>query len=94
MTIMSPFAYRVMKFGIPLAAVRIGVLWFLAFREAAHQQSLAELPLILLLYPEGLVLPKHFAWTAGREWAFSVALLVGSLLLAALVVRAAQFLRW
>ena len=90
---MTPFVYRVMRLGSPLAAVRIGVLWFLIYREATHQQSLVQLPLILLLYPEGLLLPKNFAWTAERGVAFSGALLLGSLLLVAFGVRVARNLR-
>jgi hypothetical protein len=62
-------------------------MWFLIYREAAHQQSLLQLPLILLLYPEGLLLPRNFTWTVEKGIAFSGALLLGSLLLAAFVVR-------
>jgi hypothetical protein len=76
-----------MRLGSLLAATRIGVLWFLIYREATHQQSLAELPLILLLYPEGLLLPRNFTWTVERGVVFSGALLLGSLLLVAFVVR-------
>jgi hypothetical protein len=76
-----------MRLGSLLAAARIGVLWFLFYREATRHQSLSELPLILLLYPEGLLLPRNFTWTVGKGVAFSGALLLGSLLLVAFVVR-------
>lgn len=76
-----------MRLGFLLAATRIGVLWFLIYREATYQQSLPQLPLILLLYPEGLLLPRNFAWTVERGVAFSGALLLGSLLFVAFVVR-------
>jgi hypothetical protein len=76
-----------------VAAVRIGVLWFLIYREATHQQSLVQIPLTSLLCPEGLLLPRNFAWTVGRGVVFSGALLLASLLLVALVVRAARVLR-
>jgi hypothetical protein len=76
-----------MRLGSLLAATRIGVLWFLIYREATHQPSLSELPLILLLYPEGLLLPRNFTWTVEKGIAFSGALLLGSLLLVAFVVR-------
>lgn len=84
---MTPFVHRVIRPGSLLAATRIGVLWFLIYREAAHQQSLLQLPLILLLYPEGLLLPRNFTWTVEKGIAFSGALLLGSLLLVAFVVR-------
>jgi hypothetical protein len=84
---MTPFIHRVIRLGSLLAATRIGVLWFLIYREATHQQSLVQLPLILLLYPEGLLLPRNFTWTVEKGIAFSGALLLGSLLLVAFVVR-------
>jgi hypothetical protein len=90
---MRSFAYRVTKLASLLAAVRIGVLWFLIYREATHQQRLVELPLVLLLYPEGLLLPRNFAWTVGTGVAFSGALMMGSFLLVAFVIRAAPLLR-
>lgn len=48
---------RVWLLGSGVALVRVGVLWFLIYREWTHQQSLETLPLVLLLYPEGLLLP-------------------------------------
>ena len=91
--IMTPCLSRAMRLGFCLAAARIAILWVLIFREAAHRQSVAELPLIVLLYPEGLVLPRTFEWTVGRGFALSGVLLLGSLLIAGFVGHAVRFLR-
>lgn len=73
-----------------VAAARVGVLWLLIHRKWAHQQSLATLPLVLLLFPEGLLLPGSVEWTARLAVLFSTVLIAGSfvwVLTAALVVR-------
>jgi len=56
------------------------VLWFLTYREWTHQQSLETLPLVLLLFPEALVLPASVTWTAKLALMFSAALIAGSFL--------------
>jgi hypothetical protein len=55
-----------LKSTVIAAAGRIGLLWILL---ALHWQGLLGLwamPFILLLLPEGLLLPPDFAWTVGR----------------------------
>ena len=55
-----------LKSTVIAAAARIGLLWLLL---ALHWQGLLGLwamPFILLLLPEGLLLPPNFAWTVGR----------------------------
>jgi len=55
-----------------------------------YQQSLATLPVVLLLFPEGLLLPAPVIWTARLAFVFSVALIAGSflwVLILALAVR-------
>jgi hypothetical protein len=69
---------RVLLWGGVIAVVRVGVLWFLIYREWTHQQSLATLPLILLLLPEGLLVPTPVVWTAKLAYVFSVALIASS----------------
>jgi hypothetical protein len=54
---------RVWLLGSGLACVRLGALWLLVSRERIHQQSLSALPLILLLFPEGFLLPSPVIWT-------------------------------
>lgn len=76
--------------GGAVAAVRVGVLWLLIHHEWTHQQSLAILPLVLLLFPEGFLLPAPVEWTTKLGLLFSTALIAGSfvwVLTAALVVR-------
>jgi len=55
-----------LKSTVIAAAARIGLLWLLL---ALHWQGLLGLwamPFILLLLPEGLLLPSNFTWTVGR----------------------------
>jgi hypothetical protein len=76
--------------GGAIAAVRLGVLWLLIHREWAHQQRLATLPFVLLLFPEGLLLPGSVDWTARLAVLSSTVLIAGSfvwVLTAVLVVR-------
>lgn len=47
------------------------------------------LPLILLLFPEGLLLPGSVVWTAPLAIAFSAALIAGSFLWVAVLTLAA-----
>ena len=72
---------RILTVGLSLAAVRIAALWFLIYREWSHHQSISLLPLVILLYPEGLLLPAKFNWTPWGAIGFSVVLLLGSLVL-------------
>jgi len=77
------YLMRILTIGLGLSAARIAVLWFLIHREWGHQQSITFLPLIVLLYPEGLLLPPSFSWSLGRAIGFSAVLLFGSFLLTA-----------
>ena len=55
-----------LKSTVIAAAARIGLLWLLL---ALHWQGLLGLwamPFILLLLPEGLLLPPNFVWSVGR----------------------------
>lgn len=72
--------------GSAVALVRVSVLWFLIYREWTHQQSLNTLPLVLLLLPEGLLLPASVIWTARLALVFSAALIGGSFLWVALAM--------
>lgn len=71
---------RVWLWGSAVALVRVGVLWLLVYREWTHQQSLNTLPLVLLLFPEGLLLPASVIWTPKLAFGFSCALIAGSFL--------------
>jgi hypothetical protein len=61
-----------------IAVIRVGALWFLVSREWTHQPSVSALPLVLLLYPEGLLLPAGITWTATMAGAFTAVLIAGS----------------
>ena len=64
---------RIWLWGSAVALVRVCALWSLVYREWTHQQSLATLPLVLLLFPEGLLLPASVTWTAKLALVFSAA---------------------
>ncbi len=76
---------RVWLLGSGLACVRVGALWLLVSREWIHQQSLSTLPLILLLFPEGFLLPSPVIWTLRTALFFSAVLVVGSFTAVALL---------
>lgn len=82
---------RVWLWGSGIAFARVGVLWYLIYREWTHQQSLATLPLILLLLPEALLLPQPMIWTAKLGLVFSAVLSAGSFLFVGFL---ALMLRW
>jgi hypothetical protein len=79
--------------GSGLACVRVGALWLLVSREWMHQQSLATLPLILLLFPEGFLLHSPMIWTLKTALFFSAVLVVGSFAAAGLVGLCAGWLK-
>lgn len=68
----------VWKVGSGLALIRLSSLWFLLYAEWTHQQSLGSLLLVLLLLPEGWVIPKDFSWTWMPAVIFSGLLVLGS----------------
>src|ERR671939_2130527 len=56
---LSPLSRTIfLSVGIVLAVIRVGSLWFVQHQEWTNTQSLSNLWLILLLFPEGL-LAKH-----------------------------------
>ena len=80
----------VLLVGAIVAALRVGICWFLTYRAFLHRESLSEVPLIGLLMPEYLLAPGDPAAPAGM-WALTGALVIGSFagvsVLAALVWR-------
>jgi hypothetical protein len=64
-----------------LAIFRVGIFWYLLWREWAGTQSLDTLPLILLLYPEGAVVPSGTRATIASDIAITAGLVLGSMLL-------------
>ncbi len=78
--------------GGSVASVRVGVLWLLIYHVWTNQESLATLPLVLLLFPEALLLPGSVMWTTGLAVLFSVVLIAGSFLWVLMVSWAAR--RW
>jgi len=85
MLIRTPLFKRVIYVGLLVAAARIGVLWYLFVRHAMGRESLEEILLILLLYPEGLFFPRDWQATLIRTIGVSGVLLVGSLIITAIV---------
>jgi hypothetical protein len=53
----SVWAYAAKVGGI-IAFVRIAIFWYATYRELAGTQSISELPLLLLLFPEGAAIPR------------------------------------
>ena len=86
MLIRTPFCRRVIRLGLFVAAARIGVFWYLFIRRAMGQESLDEVLLILLLYPEGLLFPRNRPLTLSVGIGVSGALFIGSLLMTAIIL--------
>lgn len=74
------FARQVVIIGTVLSCVRIAIFAFLIFCEWTGRQSIALLPFIMALYPEGLLIKNDVTWTAWGAFGFSVLLIVGSFL--------------
>jgi hypothetical protein len=70
----------VIRFGLAIAAARISALLVLVWLERTGRQTISALPLVLLLYPEGLLLPYH----AGTGFVARVIVLSGLLVLGSL----------
>ena len=71
-----------------LATFRLGVLWFLLLLHWRGALGLWATPLILVLLPEGMLLPRNQVWTPAPALLASVLVTIGSGLwaVAALVV--------
>ena len=72
---------RLVRFGAIVAAVRIGVFWYLFARQTMGNESIDELPLVFLLMPEGLCLPRNWSWTLSSLIGASLVLLISSALI-------------
>ncbi len=89
------FWISAMKVGGLVALLRVSILWYLTYREWTGTQSLSLLPLLLLLYPEGLLVAPTSSPTAADVWLLRGLLAVGSLVMtvvAALLTAAGSLL--
>ncbi len=75
------------------AAVRIGVLWVLLALHWHGLLGLWAMPFILLLLPEGLLLPPDFAWTVSRGILVTGLLAAGAALWTGLAIAVVRALR-
>jgi hypothetical protein len=75
------------EIGVVVALFRVSILWYLTYLNWSGQESLSELPLVLLLFPEALAMSHKWTLTASNVWLLSTLLTVGSVT-AALVVAA------
>jgi len=85
---------RTVKLASAIIAVpRLGAFWLLLALEAASRQSIEEILLVLLLYPEGLLVANDHVWTVGSALMFSGLLLIGSLIFSAVISAVVLLLR-
>jgi len=83
---MKPIPDRVIRFGLAIAAARVSALLVVVWLEQTGRQTISALPLVFLLYPEGLLLPyRAGAGIVSRVIVLSVLLLIGSLAAVVLV---------
>lgn len=61
-----------------MATVRIASLWILLYCNWTHSETLASLPLIVLLYPDAYFVPNDFVWTWSSATLFTCVLVLSS----------------
>jgi hypothetical protein len=76
-----------------LGAARVGVLWFLLLLHWRGALGLWAIPLILVLLPEGMLLPRNQIWTFGAALIATVLVAVGSGLWAVAALAILRLLR-
>ena len=76
------------------ATVRVGVFWGLLALHWRGTLGLWATPFLLLLLPEGFLLPRHFIWTLPRALLVSGLLVVGTALCTAMAMGLGWILRW
>jgi hypothetical protein len=62
-----------------IAAFRLGVLWVLLLLHWRGALGLWGVPLILVLLPEGFLLPRNQVWTFGTALIASLLVMIGSM---------------
>ncbi len=76
-----------------IAAVRLGVLWLLLLLHWREALGLWAVPLIMVLLPEGFLLPRNQIWTAGATLIASVLVTLGSTVWAIVVLATLSLFR-
>ncbi len=61
-----------------IAAFRLGVLWVVLLFHWREALGLWTIPLIMVLLPEGFLLPRNQVWTSRTALIASVLVLIGS----------------
>ena len=75
-------ARRVVIIGTTLSCVRIAIFGLLLYSERTGRQSIALVPFVLALYPEGALIRNDVTWTVWGAIGFCGLLIVGSFLMA------------
>ena len=73
--------------------VRLGIFWYLLVLHWRGTMGLWVTPLVLLLLPEGFLLPRHFVWTLPTALLWTGVLAAGTALWTALAVGVVRALR-
>jgi len=77
---------RLVRIGPIVVAIRVGILWYLFARQAVGNESISEVPLVLMLMPEGLLISRNWSWTPARLMAATIVLTISSILITAIVL--------
>jgi hypothetical protein len=72
--------------GVVVAGLRLTAFGILLGLRATSQERLSALPLVLLLYPEGLLVPQTIDWTVWTVVGFGALLAAGSVLWVAIAL--------
>ena len=73
--------------------VRLGIFWYLLALHWRGTMGLWVTPLILLLLPEGFLLPRHFVWTLPSAILWTGLLAAGTAVWTAMAVGVVRALR-
>lgn len=68
-----------------IAGIRVAAFAVLFVLHETGRLTISALPLVLLLYPEGLILPQGHAWTVWSAVLFAIVLMLGSMVAAVLI---------
>ena len=76
-----------------LVIVRVSIFWLLFYLQRTGKESLSLLPLVLALFPEGLIAPDNQPWTPATGIIFSLLLFIGSCIIGIMIALVISKLR-
>jgi hypothetical protein len=79
---------KLVRIGPIVVAIRVGILWYLFARHAIGNETIDEVPLVLMLMPEGLLFPRNWSWTPARLMEATIVFTISSIFITAIALAA------